>query len=243
MKNRRLPETDIANLAFLPATLKMQRLAAWLRPRQAKGSYDPYRRTSADAVNQQLPLYAEGQILTPWNKLEGLIKDRCRGDELLLSMNIPVAKATHDFSLENDLSAEPIPVGSLTLSEGQRYEFGPNLVLYYDDGVSAMFPDLRRTGNLSQNGRRVAYSMMHQRLRVNYPEYAELRLETWRYRNNDTRSIEVFRHTDELLYSYEELSQDFAETYRIMNELRAGDEVAQRRNRGNDLGPLFGFGS
>jgi hypothetical protein len=83
---------------------------------------------------------------------------------------------------------------------------------------------------------------MHQRLRVNFPEYSALRLETWRYKDNDLREIEVTRHADDVLYSYEELSRDFAETYRIMNALRAGEQDDQRRRGGDDLGPLFGHG-
>lgn len=240
MRNRRLPETDIANWAFLPYSMKEKALATWLKPRQAKGSYDPYRLTSGDAVNQQLPLYPSGQVATPWEKLAELVTRKCRGDERLLSMNLPVARATHEFSQKELLSAEPVDIGSLTLEGGYRYDFGPGLILRYGDGASAMFPDLRRTGNLSPHGRQVAYSVLHHRFRINYPEYSALRLEIWRYRNNDDRTIEVFRHTDQRIYSYEELSKDFAQTYDIMNMLRAGDEVDRRKKGGEDWGPLFG---
>lgn len=242
MKNRRLPETDIANWAFLPFSQKEKALIAWLKPRQAKGSYDPYRLTSGDAVNLQLPLYPSGQVATPWDKLAELVAKKCRGDERLLDMNLPVAKSTHQFALERGLSAEPVDIGALTLEGGFRYDFGPALILRYEGGASVMFPDLRRTGNLSPHGRRVVQSALNQRFRVNYPEYETLSLDIWRYRDNDIRSIEVFSHSGDALYTYEELSRDFAETYAIMNALRSGAEVERRKKGGEDFGPLFGRG-
>jgi hypothetical protein len=240
VKNRRLPETDIANWAFLPKSLKEKALVAWLRPRQAKGSYEPYRSTSSDAVNQQLPLYPSGQVLTPWDKLSELVIRKCRGDERLLNMNLPIAKATHAFSERHSVTAQPADIGALTLERGFRYDFGPALILRYDGGASVMFPDLRRTGNLTPHGRLVAQSVMHQRFRVNFPEYAALSLEIWRYKNNDERTIEVFRHSSEPLYSYEQISHDFAETYDMMNSLRAGVEMDVRKSGEGDFGPLFG---
>lgn len=241
MKSRHLPETDIANIAFRSVNEKSQILEAWLKPRQGSGSYNPYRQTSGDAVNRQLPLYPCGQVQTPWKKLEELVVAKCRGDEQLLKMNIPVARATHEFALANSLTAEPIDTRSLTLAGGERYDFGQNLLLRYNGSAAVAFPDLRRKGQLTLHGRRVAFSMMHQRFRENFPDNRLLGLQVWRYRDNDDRSIEVIAHGDEILYTYEELSADFSETYSIFNALRSGAE-SDRRNRGNDqgYGPLFG---
>jgi hypothetical protein len=242
MRSRYLPETDIANWAFLPPSLKEKFLVAWLRPRQAKGSYDPYRQTTGDAVNRQLPLYPTGQVATPWTMLEALVARKCKGDDRLLEMNLPIAKATHEFAIKGSLTAEPIEVGSLILAHGQRYDFGVPLILRYGGSASIMFPDLRRTGQLTPHGRRVVLSAMHQRFRVNYPEYASLGLEIWRYQDNDARTIAVFPLLPEPLYTYDELSRDFMETYAIMNRLRGDADAERRRRGGEDLGPLFGRG-
>ena len=241
MKSRNLPETDIANIAFRSVSEKSKMLEAWLKPRQGSGSYNPFRQTSGDAINRQLPLYPEGQVRTPWEKLEQLVVAKCRGDEQLLGMNIPVARSTHDFAVATGLTAEPIDMRSLTLAGGERYDFGQNLLLRFDGGVAVAFPDLRRTGQLSLHGRRVAFSVMHQRFRENFPDNSSLALQVWRYRNNDDRSIEVIHHTDEPLYTYEELSADFSETYSIFNALRSHADN-ERRNKGGDqdYGPLFG---
>jgi hypothetical protein len=197
MRSRYLPETDIANWAFLPPRLKEKFLLAWLRPRIARGSYDPYRQTTGDAVNRQLPLYPTGQVATPWSRLEELVARRCRGDDRPLEMNLPVAKATYEFATREGLTAEPVDVEALTLCHGQRYDFGASLLLRYDRGASVMFPDLRRTGQLTPHGRKVVLSAMHQRFRVNYPEYEALRIEIWRYQDNATRAISVHRHRQE----------------------------------------------
>jgi hypothetical protein len=242
VKNRRLPETDVANWAFLPPSQKEKVLAAWLKPRQANGSYDPYRLTAGDAVNQQLPLYPTRQVATPWDKLAEAVRLKCRGDDQLLAMNLPVAKATHEFASKCDLTAEPVEIGAITFKHGHRYEFGPRLVLRYDGGASSMFADLRRRGNLTPHGRRVVHSIMHLRYRENFPEYSSLRLETWRYQDNDERSIQVFRHEGEPLYSYDALSDDISETYNIMNWIRAGAQEQHRKYGDEDFGPLFRHG-
>lgn len=242
MKNRYLPETDIANLAFKPVSQKTQFLASWIRPRMGRGSYNPYRKTYADAVNKQLPLYPDAQIATPWKTLEGLVRKKCHGSELLLSMNLPIASATHSFAVENNVIAEPIHASPITLVPGQQYEFGQPLLLKYNDDAAIMFPDLRRTGQLSPHGRRVAFSVMQERFITNYPEYSGLRKEIWRYKNNEERTIKVHRHDGEPLYNYEQLSADFVQTYEILNYLRLERDVDQKKRGGDDFGPLFGTG-
>jgi hypothetical protein len=108
MKSRHLPETDIANVAFLPASQKERMLAQWIKPKTVTRSYEPFRQTAGDAVNQQLPLFPSPQIPTPWEKLESLVAAKCKGNPELLEMNLCIARATHKFALETHLTAEPI---------------------------------------------------------------------------------------------------------------------------------------
>lgn len=86
MKKRRLPETDIANLAFLPAWQKEKVLEAWIRPRKIVGSYEPFRQSLADALNAQLPLIAADQSLSDLRHVEDAVIRRCKGDADLVAM-------------------------------------------------------------------------------------------------------------------------------------------------------------
>lgn len=240
MKSRRLPETDIANIAFQPASQKEQVLAKWVKPKVITRSYEPFRKTAGDAVNQQLPLFSTPQIPTPWEKLENLVEAECKGNAELLEMNMCIARATHNFALENELTAEPIGYRPIILSQGQVYDFSLPLLLRYSGGASVVFADLRRKGRLSDHGCHVTHSVQHQRFRVNFPDLAGLRLDIWRYRNNESREIEVIRHADRELISYDDLVRDFSDTYRILNLLVEEQFHSKRRSGESDFGPLFG---
>ena len=242
MKRRRLPETDIANLAFLPEGQKRRVLESWLEPKESRGSYDPQRLTMGDAVNQQLPLVAEAQLHTPWHKLESLVRRRCRGNEKLLAMNLPVARATHAFASERNLKAYALDARPLNFPHCDPYEFASPLIVTYDEKPRLVFLDLRRTGGLSVHARRVVMSAQDVRVRERYPELRNAGLEIWRYRNTELRLIEVTSYENEPLYSYEELSLDFASTYKIMNELRAGHSDGARAANDRSAGPLFDVG-
>jgi hypothetical protein len=240
MKSRHLPETDIANLAFLPVMQKQSILLNWLKPKVITRSYEPFRDTVGDAVNRQLPLFPEGQVPTPWAKLEELVTKKCRGDAVLLEMNLTIARATYELSLAHQMSAEPVDVRPLTLSQGHAYHFGMPVILRYDDGASVAFTDLRRKGRLTAHGCRIAHSVLHQRFRVNFPEYDQLRLEIWRYLDTDARQVEIIRHSSEQLVPYEQLVADFAETYQLLNALIEEQIAARRKSGDGRIGPLFG---
>ena len=240
MTNRHLPETEAANLAFHTEARKRQVLEAWVRPRTITKTYSPFRFTYPDAVNKQLPLYPDGQIPTPWERLEEATAAKCGGDQELMAMNISVAKATHAFATQRGLIAEPIEIRGLTMLPGHAYNFGPPLFFRYEGGVSVAFADLRRSGELTEHGRRVTFSYQHQRFRENYPDHDLLRLEVWRYLSRDDRAIQVFRHDGEPLYGYDELSNDLRETYRILGEVLAEAAASRRGRRDRGFGPLFG---
>ncbi len=240
MTSRHLPESEICNLAFKPSSHKERDLANWLKPRVITRSYNPYRATAADAVNTQLPLFPEGQVATPWAKLEALVRSRCRGDQELLDMNLPIAKSTHDFAVANKLTAEPLDVRPITLALGHPYGFGLPLILRYDGGASVAFTDLRRRGHLTPSGVRVMLAVLHQRFRVNCPELSALRLEIWRFADTDARDIKVSRHLGDELHSYEQLTKDFSETYRILNNLESANAADKRSGSQDGLGRLFG---
>jgi hypothetical protein len=217
----------------------MLRLQALIKPKPIPGSYEPFRSTAGDAVNQQFPFLEEEREATPLGKLEEVVARACKGNQALLDMNLTVARATHEFATSVSLSAERADIRPITLSFGHAYQFGMPLIMRYNGAAHAAFPDLRRTTPLSAVGCRVVLSLMHQRWRVNYPDLAELRLVIWRYLNNAKRTVREVTLLDSALIPYDDLLADIAETYQILHGIMS-DQEDRRRRSGGGAGPLFG---
>lgn len=240
MKSRRLTETDIANMAFKPRAVKRARLEKLAKPKVIQGSYEPFRRHNGDALNEQYPLLEDDRDPTPLATLEAVVAKACKGDPDLLAMNLAIARATHRYAVANQIEARREDIRRLTLPFGHSYEFGmPMLVMYADGRIVTAFPDLRRKEPLTAVGRRMVFSAMHQRWRENYPDFAGIGLETWRYADNDERTIKAIACEEQDLITYDAIIADVRETYEIWHVVLR--EIDDRRRGGGegDLGPLF----
>ncbi len=241
MKSRHLTETDLANLAFKPVGMKRQTLVALEKPKPISGSYEPFRLHNGDAVNEQMPLFVGGQSATPLGKLEEVVAKACRGNEDLLKMNLPVARATHDYAVQQSLQARREDIRRLVLPYGHKYDFGMRLLMVYpDERIVAVFPDLRRTQALSKIAQLFVFSMMHHRWRENYPDLESVDLEIWRYRNNTARDVVPIACSEPQLLPYDALISDIRETYDIWHHVLAEGSDIRRYDSNDDAGPLFG---
>lgn len=232
----RLPETDLANWAFLPAFKKREALDRFILPKKIRGTYEPFRSVFGDVVNKQLPLLGD-QKSTPWSVIESELQRRCRSKPDSLKMNLEIAHATHTFIEQNSITAMPVDVTSLAFGTGHLYQFGISLLLRYPDRTVAVFLDLRRTNYLSVEGRDFVFSSMHERFRTAYPDLADIGLQIFRYRNDKSRTvvpIDVLKPT----HSLDELAFDVRETYEIYNSVLRGDEDRKRRS-GGGIGSLL----
>lgn len=243
MKSRRLTETDLANLAFKPAKEKALRLTSLEKPKKIIGSYEPFRRHAGDALNEQFRLPDREEPTTPLSQLESIVERACNGKSDLLAMNLPIARATHRYVVDQGIRALRENVSKIALPFGHVYEFGlPLLMVYPNDRIVAVFPDLRRTQQLSTVGLRMVFSVMHQRWRENNPDLAEIGLEVWRYRNDVKRSVFAIPCPEQGLLGYDAMIADVRETYEIWHEVLSSAAEIRRRG-GADFGPLFGTGN
>ena len=96
LKSIRLPETDIANLAFRSHGYKVDFLNNWLQPKQIKGSYEPLRHSVAEAANVELPLIP-GLARTTLEQLEALVLRGCKGNDDRIKMNLAPVRAIRRF--------------------------------------------------------------------------------------------------------------------------------------------------
>lgn len=234
MKSIRLPETDIANLAFKSYEFKVAFLSAWLRPKQIAGSYEPLRRSVGEAANVSLPLLPDIGA-TSLEQLERLVIKECKGNAKLIAMNLAPVRAIRQFVSDHGVEAEFLEDLPIALYPGMRYSFWVPMLVRYAGQARIVFFDLRRTGGLSESGLQVCFSIMHDRFRDLNPDFSTVGLESWRFANNAARTIRVVSEWAEPI-SYDAITADVAETYAILNALRAGDAG---RATGTDDGPLF----
>lgn len=230
----RLPETELANWAFLSPENKRDAIERHVQPKKIIGSYEPFREILGDAVNKQLPLFAEAdQPSTPWLQIERRIRahSRCRGDGDTLKMNLEVAKATHDFAENARVTAVPIDVTSLAFGVGHLYQFGLSLLMRFSDRVAAVFLDMRRSNGLSIDGRDWVFSAMHERYRAAYPDLSAIDLQIWKYRANSDRTVVPFS-AGAIRISYDDLVADVRETYSIYASVMAGERDKKRGSSG-----------
>jgi hypothetical protein len=228
----RLPETELANWAFLAPVDKRRAIERHLQPKRIIGSYEPFRLVLADAVNKQLPLFGGvEQPVTPWPEIEKRIHARCRRDPDSLKMNLEIAKATHDFAEREKITALPIDVTSIAFGVGHLYEFGLPLLMRYPDRIAAVFLDLRRSGGLTPDGRAWVFSAMHERFRAAYPDLSAIGLEIWRYRADSKRTITI-SPCNEITFSFSDLVADARETYAIYSSILVGERERKRRSGG-----------
>ena len=234
MKSTRLPETDIANLAFRPYDWKVAFLNNWLQPKHIKGTYEPLRHSVPEAANVELPLIPDLERTT-LEQLERLVIRACKGHEHRIKMNLAPVRAIRRFVDEQQAEADFLESLPITLYPGMRYEFWTPMIVRYGGVARIVFLDLRRRGGLSQTGCHVTFSIMHERFRNLNPDFDAVRFESWRFADNDARTIRPIMEWAEPI-RYDKIINDVAETYRILHALQAGDSG---RATGTDPGPLF----
>lgn len=234
MRSIRLPETDLANLAFDGYDLKVKKLLSWLAPKQIAGSYEPLRRSVGEAASVGLPLVPELERTT-LAQLELLVTRECRGNSDKIAMNMPAVRSIRAFVDERSVEAFFLEELPMTLYPGMRYSFWAPILIRYDGKSRIVFMDLRRTNHLSASGTHFCFSVIHERFRVLDPNFAKIGSEVWRFTNNTSRAIRVIQEFTSPI-PYEKILADVAETYSILNALRSGRTGSATPP---DYGPLF----
>lgn len=121
-------------------------------------------------------------------------------------------------------------------------------ILAIEEAPFATFIDPRGTRGLNEVARRFAFSMMHERIRVEDPDYTEVRLSIIKFgqpteidADDKTKGIRPARlFTDEGvdLIPLDELERVVATTYEIWREV-SEDRERETRRRAGGAGPLF----
>lgn len=238
MTMRLLPDIDLARIAPLRDDMKRKSLE------QMKGgfstfSYKPVRNCFSDIFNVQPELNFGKAEPTPWAVIETELRKRCKSDEEF-TYNRRVALGLHDFAASGRVFGRRHEFFPLSMGMGQKVTFWLPMVLAIDEQASAIFVEPRRTRGLNAEGRRFAFSMMHERIRAADEDFADVRLTIAQFADpsDDRRAVRL--HTDEgvELYSRDELETMVASTYEMWREVLEEREKKSRA-KSTGTGPLI----
>ncbi|MBA84197.1 type VI toxin-antitoxin system SocB family DNA replication inhibitor toxin [Thalassobius sp. S69A] len=238
MTIRPLPDIDLARIAPQRDDMKRKSLE------QMKGgfstfSYKPVRSCFSDLFNIQPELDLGIAEPTPWPVIEAELRKRSKSDEEF-TYNRRVALGLHDFATSGRVFGRKHEFFPLSMGMGRKVTFWLPMILAIDEQASALFIEPRRSRGLTAEGRRFAFSMMHERIRAADEDFAEVRLTIAQFGDpsDDRRAVRL--HTDEGvdLYSREELELMVASTYDMWREVLEEREREARRGA-TGTGPLI----
>lgn len=238
MTIRPLPDIDLARIAPQRDDMKRKSLE------QMKGgfstfSYKPVRTCFSDIFNIQPELDFGSTPATPWSVIEAELKKRCKSDDEFL-YNRRVALGLHDFASSGRVIGRRQEFFPLAMGMGRKVTFWLPMILAIDELPNAMFIEPRSTKGLTTDGRRFAFSMMHERIRAADEDYADVGLTIAQFHKPEDSRRAVRLHTDEgvELYSREELEFMVASTYEMWREVLEERE-RETRGRATGTGPLI----
>ena len=218
MKIRRLSEIDLARIAPLAAEEKRYRLRI-LKSGGPPHTYSPLRRSLGDILNLQPEMFGSAEY-TPWIKIEDAIKKAAKSDSEE-QFNLAVAKSLYYYGLSEQARSYTKAISAWPVGYNQAVSYWWNLYTVLGGQPCFIFADPRVSNSLTRLGRRFTFSMMHQRIRVSDPDFAEARLLVVQFAKggNGTRIIKPFNEIDVELYSIDQLNEMIDETYRIWLEV------------------------
>ena len=238
MKTSRLPETDLALIATLPAEKQRSKLEG-MRLGHPPFSYGPVRAFSHDIFNVQ-PAMFEAVTPTDWGVIERLIKAKSRS-EREAAANLAVAKGLHDYAMGANILGRGIDFLPLPMGTGHKVAYWSPLVLIIDDAPIIPFIDPRQTLRLTPLAMRFVFSMMHERIRAADPDFSEVGFGIFQFGKQSSGSRAPVLHRDEgiELFPFDELEAMVATTYSIWQDVCENrDEDARRKGTGTH-GPLI----
>lgn len=237
MTIRPLPDIDLARIAPQPDDIKRKSLEQ-MKGRRPPFSYRPFRSCFGDIFNIQLPLCGPADP-TPWQVIEEQLRKHCHSDDELKN-NLRVARGLYDFASSGRIIGRKHEFFPLAMGVGRAVSYWLPLILAIEGEPHAIFIDPRRNLGLSAEGRRFAFSMMHERIRAADEDFADVRLAIVRFFDpeDDRRAVRLYTDAGVDLYSLEELEAMVTSTYDMWREVLEEREQAARHSA-TGTGPLI----
>lgn len=202
-------------------------------------SYRPVRSCFPDIFNIQPELDFGAAAPTPWSFIESEIDKRCRSaDEF--TYNRRVGLGLYDFATSGRVIGRRHDFFPLSMGIGQKVTLWLPMILAIDNQASAIFIEPRRNRGLTAEGRRFAFSMMHERIRAADEDFSNIRLTIAQFGEpkDGRRAIKLYSDEGVELYSRDELEHMVASTYEMWREVLQ-ERKRDARRRAVGTGPLI----
>lgn len=239
MKMRRIPETDLARIAVLPVDeqpKQLQQLKAFRPPH----TLNPFRSVVGDLVNLQFEMLGE-RSFTRWDIVSEQIR-RLSKHKDEFEKNLAVAKALHNYCIKNDVISYSKPTPKWGVGFGNSIAYWSNFYSVWGGRASFLFFDPRISHPLTKSARKFAFSLMHQRLRVDDPDFADAELLIVRFgvdKEGGQRTVAPYSARGVDLFGLDDLNAMIETTYQLWAvELERRAEEAKRAGGGSNP---FGF--
>lgn len=237
MKIPLLSEIDLARVCPLPRDQRRRALEA-IRYGRPPYSYAPIRANLSDVLNVRAGMIGSLPRV-PWSKIEQDIRRRS-SSEAEQDANLRVGRGLFDYVDERALTGRHHEIFPLALGVGTKVVFWHPVVLSVDRRPLIPFFDPRRAKALTAEGRRFVFSVMHERIRVADPDFAEVTLGIFQFSLSEKGPRVPRVHTDAgvTLFTFDELDQMVRETYAMWREV-CEERVAEVRRKASGSGGLM----
>jgi len=235
---RPLPDLDLARIAPMTPERKRNALNT-LKLGHPPYSYEPLRRTILDVLNIQAgPLASVPR--TPWSAIASEVRRRSRKPDEFKA-NIAVAEALYGYASEHDISGIRHEIYPMNIGVSEKVVYWTPAVVSIDGRPVVPFIDPRRSAKqLTSAARLFVFSVMHERIRVADPDFADVGLCIIQFGCEDNRRIPIHYSADGLtLIPFDGLDQMVRETYAIWQEVLEEREANIRRRSSGTHGPLI----
>ncbi|PWB89855.1 hypothetical protein C5688_13530 [Methylocystis sp. MitZ-2018] len=240
MKTRPLPDLDLARIAPLPTDQK------WHALRQMKMGYPPYsyqptRRSQLEILNVEAgPLGIVPRA--PWAQIAEEISKRSRTDAEELA-NLTVAHALYCFADDHSVAGRRHEFFPLAVGLSGKVSYWIPAVISVDGRPAIPFIDPRRGKKLTSEGRRFAFSVMHERIRAADPDFSEVELAIIQFGTHGqgesvVRTPNLHTATGVELFDFDTIDAMVRETYEIWHAVLTEREAEAHRKGTGTTGPL-----
>ena len=236
---RPLPDLDLAKIAPLSTEKKRAALQA-LKLKRPPYSYNPGRKFLPDILNIDAGPLGQVSRASLEEILTQILRDARSADEA--NANILFAESLYRFATENSLSGLKHEFFPLSVGVSEKIQYWVPGVVRLFGKPTILFIDPRRSTRLTEVGRRFAFSVMHERIRVADTDFADVELAIVQFDDSDKakRVARTYFASEVELFDFESLDWMVRETYEIWREvLKDREKEEPPAKKAGGQGSLF----
>jgi hypothetical protein len=231
MKLNLLPPTDVANFAALDRAAKWKAVVHFHTPRFQSVSYASFRGRLPDCLGLDAGRFPLGRV--DQATMERVVIGDCKiKSSRNYTANLQVARGALAWAEAQKIGGNTAPELSPHRMGGHIVEPWNRLALNISDQLVIPFFDPRRTSSrLGSLGMQVAFSIMHENIRVIHPDYADARLAIVQFADvkGEVRPATIYYDDGVDLIPYKDLIAMIDELYEMYDAVCAGREEDVRR--------------